>query len=68
MNGNKKLLIGLAAASASVAVSVFKVPLPTILLVAVVLACPFLMAGMHGGHGRDRDEERNPHHHDQTIR
>ncbi len=37
--------------AALLALTVFKVPLATVLLVGVWLVCPVMMMGMHGGHG-----------------
>src|SRR6266542_913892 len=37
--------------AALLALTVFKVPLATVLLVGVWLVCPLMMMGMHGGHG-----------------
>lgn len=38
-----------AVAVAIVAVGLFKVPLGTVLLLGLLLLCPLMMAGMHGG-------------------
>lgn len=63
-------LVALALVAAGVALFVFKVPLSTVLLFGLVLACPLMMAGMHGGHGghgrRDAaaDERSEQHRHD----
>lgn len=65
-------LAALALVAAGVAVVVFKVPLSTVLLFALVLACPLLMAGMHGGHGgragHDADGRSEQHRHDVASR
>lgn len=42
----------LAAAAAVLAVTVFQVPLGTLLVLGLLLVCPLMMVGMHGrGHG-----------------
>jgi len=46
---------------ALLAVTVFKVPLGTLLLLGLVLLCPLLMGGMHGG-GHDHGGQ---HHADE---
>jgi hypothetical protein len=43
------LLIG--AGVVLVAVTFFRVPLATVFLLGLVLMCPLMMFGMHGGHG-----------------
>ena len=40
---------GLAAVGGTVAVIGFGVPLGTLLLVGILLCCPIMMIGMHGG-------------------
>lgn len=48
-------LIALATAGAIVAVTLFRVPLGSLLFVGALLLCPLLMARMHGaGHGAER--------------
>jgi hypothetical protein len=42
------LLIG--AGVVLVAVTFFRVPLATVFLLGLVLMCPLMMVGMHGGH------------------
>ncbi len=44
---------GLAAAvvAAALAVGLFGIPLGSVLFVGLVLMCPLMMMGMHGGHG-----------------
>lgn len=68
-------LIAIALGAAALAATVFKVPLGTLLLFGLVLLCPLLMAGMHGGeheHGGPRDapeedaEEEAGHRHGGT--
>ena len=50
-----------AAALVLIAVFALKIPLGSILVLGLVLLCPLLMMGMHGGaHTRDGDH-RNPH-------
>ncbi|MFR9802802.1 hypothetical protein ACL02T_10925 [Pseudonocardia sp. RS010] len=65
-------MYGLAGAFVILGVAAFGLPLSSLLLLAVVLACPlmmmFMMRGMHGGGGhdghgghgapRDRNEDR----------
>lgn len=43
--------LALVVLAAVLAVTVFKVPLGSLLLLGVFLLCPLLMYGMHGGHG-----------------
>jgi hypothetical protein len=47
--GRRLPLIALAVAGAAIAVAVFGVPLRSVLLLGLLLLCPLLMAGMHGG-------------------
>jgi len=50
-----RTILLVAAAVALLGVTVFKVPLATILLIGLLLVCPLMMVGMHsGGHGHDR--------------
>ena len=54
--------LAVAAGVALVAVSVFKIPLSSVLFLGVVLMCPLLMVGMHAGghdhgHGSGRLDE-----------
>jgi hypothetical protein len=64
----------LAVAVAFVGALAFGVPVSTLLLLGVVLACPLMMMFMMGGHsmggghddGHDADDTR--HHHDYTER
>lgn len=50
--GRRLPLIALVTAGAIVAVTLFKVPLGTLLFLGILLLCPLLMARMHGGgHG-----------------
>jgi hypothetical protein len=44
-----------AAGLAVIALVAFGVPLVSLLYVGVLLLCPLMMAGMHGGHGRGHD-------------
>lgn len=46
-----------AAGLAVLALVAVGVPLGTLLFVGVLLLCPLLMAGMHGGHGQAHDHE-----------
>ena len=58
---SRRPLIAVALGVAVVALTVFKVPLGTLLLLGLVLLCPLLMAGMHGG-GHDHGGQ---HHADE---
>ncbi|QUW85473.1 DUF2933 domain-containing protein (plasmid) [Streptomyces mirabilis] len=72
-----KLLTGVAAAVAAVAVLLWLgVPPLVLVLLALVVACPLSMAFMHGGHGDGTNADhqhgnhdgadlrkRGPHHH-----
>lgn len=50
--GRRLTLIALVAAGAIVAVTLFRVPLGTLLFLGILLLCPLLMTRMHGGgHG-----------------
>lgn len=40
------------------------VPLVSLLYVGVLLLCPLLMAGMHGGHGQGHDHDAQQGHSD----
>jgi hypothetical protein len=40
-----------AVAAAVLAVGLFGVPLGSVLFVGLLLVCPLMMMGMHGGHG-----------------
>jgi hypothetical protein len=64
--------IGMAAAGV-ITLLLLGVPLVSLLYVGVVLLCPLMMAGMHGGHGRHgwghengsnerRGDDHNAHH------
>ena len=68
-------LIAVALVAAAIGATVFKVPFGTLLLFGLLLLCPLLMAGMHGGghdHGGPRDapeedaEEESGHRHGGT--
>ena len=49
--GTFRLPVGVLAAigAAAVAVGLFRVPLGTVLFLGLLLLCPLMMAGMHGG-------------------
>ena len=49
-----------AAGLAVLAFVALGVPLASLLYVGVLLLCPLLMAGMHGGHGRAHEHEDDP--------
>jgi len=49
-----------AAGLAVLALVALGVPLVSLLYVGILLLCPLLMAGMHGGHGQAHDHEANP--------
>ncbi len=50
--GRGLALIALVTAGAIVAVTLFEVPLGTLLFLGILLLCPLMMSGMHrGGHG-----------------
>ena len=59
----------LAVVGGAVAVFGFGVPLGTLLLIGVLLCCPIMMMGMHGGGGHQHDSnptgstppDRGPH-------
>lgn len=46
-----------AAGLAVLALVALGVPLVSLLYVGILLLCPLLMAGMHGGHGQDHGHE-----------
>ena len=50
------LFVSLAAVAAVVAVVGFGVPLGTLLIIGLVLCCPLMMLGMHGG-GHDHETQ-----------
>lgn len=58
---NRLPLIAVALGVALLAVTVFNVPLGTLLLLGVLLLCPLLLTGMHGG-GHDQGGQ---HHADE---
>lgn len=62
--GRRLPLIALVTAGAIFAVTLFRVPLGTLLFLGILLLCPLLMTRMHGGgheHGEtSRDTEDEP--------
>ena len=76
MNKNPNFgLFAVAVAVAIVGAMWLGVPLETLALLAIVLACPlmmvFMMAGMHGGGHGDDSQHRHPEEqgpHDSTSR
>ena len=58
MGGTRIRPAWIVAAGLAVLVLVaFGVPLVSLLYVGILLLCPLLMAGMHGGHGRAHGHE-----------
>lgn len=56
LSRNQQITFGsLAAIGGTVAVVGFGVPLGTLLLIGVLLCCPIMMMGMHGGGGHQHD-------------
>jgi Na+/glutamate symporter len=49
-----------AAGLAVLALVAFGVPLVSLLYVGILLLCPLLMVGMHGGHGQAHGHEAHP--------
>lgn len=58
MGGTRIRPAWVAAAGLAVLVLVaFGIPLVSLLYVGILLLCPLLMAGMHGGHGQGQGHE-----------
>lgn len=53
---NRTSIIVLIAVMAVAAVALKLLPLGTVLILAVVLACPLMMLFMHGGHGSEHHD------------
>jgi hypothetical protein len=43
--------LAVAVVAAALAVGLFGIPLGSVLFVGLLLVCPLMMIGMHGGHG-----------------
>ena len=57
MGGMKIRPTWFVAAGLAVLAVAMGVPLVSLLYVGILLLCPLLMAGMHGGHGQAHDHE-----------
>jgi Na+/glutamate symporter len=49
--------LAVAVVAAVLAVGLFGVPLGSVLFVGLLLLCPLMMMGMHGGHGAPRGSD-----------
>ena len=53
--------LAVAAVAAVLAVGLFGVPLGSVLFVGLLLLCPLMMMGMHGGHDTGSDVSVHDH-------
>lgn len=58
--------LAVAAVAAVLAVGLFGVPLGSVLFVGLLLLCPLMMMGMHGGHGSAGGSDVAVHDHGPT--